>query len=98
MKKTIAALLAVTTLAGAGTIYPDTYIITETDRTNDLVTISDCNGYTYQFEGVEDYFVGDLVSCIMFDNFTPEITDDIIITQRYGGVTDYFDEIATPEY
>lgn len=72
-------------------IYPQTYIITEIDKANDLVTIETCTGYEYQFYGVEDYYEGDLVSCIMYTNGTETITDDAILTHRYSGVTQFYE-------
>ena len=84
MKKMIAGLLAIISLAGSG-VYPETCIVTEVNRNNDLVTIATCAGYEYQFEGCEDYEVNDLVSCIMCNNHTEDITDDVIIAQRYCG-------------
>ena len=99
MKKNIAAIITAAGLAAAGTIYPTTCIITECDTQNDIVTMSTGTGFLYQFEGVEDNFEGDLISCIMFDNFTPDdITDDIIISYRYSGYTELFDEIIKAEY
>lgn len=97
-KATIAAIATAAALIGSGTIYPNTMVITETNYETDTVTMSTCSGVTYQFEGVEDYYVGDLVSVIMFDNGTPEVYDDIILSHRYAGVTEFFDELATPEY
>ena len=72
-------------------IYPQTYIITEIDKANDLVTIETCTGYEYQFYGIEDYYEGDLVSCIMYTNGTETITDDVILTHRYSGVTQFYE-------
>lgn len=98
MKSAIAtALLTLSTLTATGTIYPQTFVITNTDYENNVVTISTCNGFERQFEGVEDYLVGDLVSCIMFDNFTPGTSDDIVISQTYSGITRFYDEIQTFE-
>lgn len=95
MKKTLAVLLTVASLASAGTIYPTTCIITNCDEQNDTVTINTGTGITYEFEGVEDYNQGDLVSCIMFDNFTPDdIRDDVIIAKRYGGSFELFESIT----
>ena len=74
-------------------IYPQTYIITEIDKANDLITIETCTGYEYQFYGVEDYYEGDLVSCIMYTNGTETITDDVILTHRYSGVTQFYEEV-----
>lgn len=99
MKKKIAAIIAAAGLAAAGTIYPTTMIITDTNEAQDLVTMSTASGLEYQFYGIEDYFAGDLVSCIMFDNFTPDdVRDDIILAHRYSGVTEFFDNIITVEY
>lgn len=80
MKKLLAALAAV---IAAGLIYPATMQVT--DVTNDLVTMETATGFVYQFEGVEDYTKGDLVSCIMFSNGTADITDDMILSVRYSG-------------
>lgn len=99
MKKKIAAIITAAGLAAAGTIYPTTCIITECDTQNDIVTMSTGSGILYQFEGVEDNFDGDLISCIMFDNFTPDdIRDDIILAHRYSGYTELFDGIIKVEY
>jgi hypothetical protein len=74
-------------------IYPQTYIITEIDKANDLVTIETCTGYEYQFYGIEDYYEGDLVSCIMCTNGTETITDDMILTHRYSSVPQFYEEV-----
>lgn len=97
MKKKFAAIATAAALAASGVIYPTTCIVTETDDAADLVTISTCTGFTYQFSGVEDYMTGDLVSVLMFNNFTDEITDDVILAEQYSGVTEFFDQIARPE-
>ncbi len=79
-----ATIATIAALATAGTIYPATMIAT--DAKNDIVTLETSTGYVYQFEGVEDYADGDLITCIMFDNFTPnDIKDDVIISHRYSG-------------
>ncbi len=92
MRNITATIAALTALAAAGTIYPITMIATDTS--NNTVTMTTAAGMTYQFEGVEDYEAGDLIACIMFDNFTPDdVTDDIIISHRYTGATKHFDEI-----
>lgn len=66
-------------------IYATCGVVTETDTVNDVVTIEDYNGNLFQFEGVEDYEEGDIVSCIMYNNNTEDITDDVIISCRYSG-------------
>ena len=91
---TAATLTVITAAATAGTIYPTTCIATDTS--NNIVTMSTASGLEYQFEGVEDYEPGDLIGCIMFDNFTPDdVTDDVIIAHRYTGTTKFFDEIIS---
>jgi hypothetical protein len=69
-------------------IYATSGVVTETDVVNDVVTIEDYNGNLFQFEGVEDYEEGDIVSCIMYNNNTENITDDVIISCRYSGRID----------
>ena len=65
--------------------YAQEFIVTETDYENDIVTIETSTGFQYQFQGVEDWFVGDHCICLMFNSFTKIITDDIIINTRYCG-------------
>lgn len=89
-KKFLAALAA---LAVAGIIYPQTYIVTDVDYEADTVEITTATGYTYEFSGTEDWIEGDLCSCLMFNNYTTDITDDTIITVRYAGSTEMFDEV-----
>ena len=82
MKKFLATLAAV---IAAGLIYPTTMVVTDVDYATDIVTIETSTGFVYQFEGAEDYTEGDLVSCIMYNNKTTNITDDVILTVRYSG-------------
>lgn len=78
-------------------VYSQTYIITNVDYNSDIVEIQDCNGFTYEFYGTEDYCEGDLVSCIMWTNNTNEIFDDEIISVRYSGIAEWYIEIY-PNY
>ena len=66
-------------------IYPLTTIVTEINPEIDVVSITDNNGFVWQFYGVEDWEEGDICSVIMNDNGTENIFDDIIVTTRYGG-------------
>ena len=52
---------------------------------NDIVTLEDNNGFTWEFEGAEDWAVGDICTCIMNDNGTEKIFDDAIVQTRYNG-------------
>lgn len=65
--------------------YPLTTIVAEINPEIDVVSITDNNGFVWQFYGVEDWEKGDICSVIMNDNGTETIFDDIIVTTRYGG-------------
>lgn len=88
MKNIIAMLLATISLISSGMIYSQTYIVTDVNHEQDIVTIESCTGYTYEFIGTEDYMQGDIVSCIMYNNQTDNITDDVILNIRYSGTAD----------
>lgn len=97
MKKmllTAATAAGISAAIAAGGMYPTTCIITDVNEVSDVVTMSTCEGFEYQFEGIEDYFEGDLVSCIMFNNFTPDIADDVIISQQYTGTPKMFENVT----
>ncbi len=66
--------------------YPRAAIITELDLDEDLVTCVDSAGCIWQFYGVEDFGVGDIVAMILWDAGTPEsIFDDEVIDAAYAG-------------
>ena len=65
--------------------YPMTAVVIDVSRANDKVTIKDYNGNLWQYTGVEDYEVGDVVSCIMNNKATESIKDDVIIKVKYSG-------------
>ena len=67
--------------------YPQTMVVVKVN--NDVVTLADFNGFTYEFKGAEDWMVGDICSCIMDDNGTEKVLDDKIIDTKYSG---YFEE------
>ena len=64
-------------------IYPASMIVIEVE--NNIVTLEDFNGYTWEFEGAEDWQVGDICACIMNDNGTDKIFDDEIVQTKYCG-------------
>lgn len=64
-------------------MYPETMIVKEVK--NDLVTIETANGALFQFEGAEDWEVGDICSCIMDSKGTAIIYDDEIVKTKYSG-------------
>lgn len=69
-------------------IYPMTSQIVGFDYEMNLVTVVDFGSEEcFQFYGIEDWQVGDVVSLIMSNNGTPEIYDDMILDCRYTGIT-----------
>lgn len=87
MKKTLTALAAIALLvtpAYAAT-YPATMKVIAINPATDLVTMKTATGHMYEMTGVEDYLVGDLVSLIMDDKGTADITDDEILSAHYAG-------------
>ena len=95
IKTIIAAVALVFALANAKIIYPMAYIVTDINDAENTVTISDANGFTYEFEGIEDYMVGDIVACIMYSGEDEHIFDDEIIYHRYAGHIIYFNNFYT---
>ena len=90
MFKILSALLIISLMTGAtptskGDIYPDTMTVTGIDTEADVVTLTTSSGHMYQFYGVEDWQIGDICSCIMNDNGTETIEDDIIVDTKYSG-------------
>ena len=63
--------------------YPQTMVVVGIE--NDTVIIEDFNGFQFQFDGAEDWMVGDICSCIMRTNGTETIVDDEIVDTRYSG-------------
>lgn len=85
LKRKLAAFTATIALINSGIFYPDTYIITQINRSDDIVTMSDAEGNLFEFEGCEDWSKGDVVSAIMYNSQTEEIYDDVVIKVRYAG-------------
>lgn len=68
--------------------YPQTMVVTSVNETLDFVVIETSTGFSYIFNGVEDYEVGDVVAVTMNDNLTEnDITDDKIVEVRFSGYT-----------
>jgi hypothetical protein len=66
-------------------LYGMTAIVTNVSQATDTVTIEDFNGNLWQFEGIEDWAVNDVVSCVMDGQGTDLIKDDVIIKVQYSG-------------
>lgn len=74
-------------------LYPRTAIVTEINYNTDKVTVKCANGNPYYFYGTEDYEVGDIVSLIVKQNSTEIVTDDTVVSQRYDGFIELFEQI-----
>ena len=65
--------------------YAKSGVVTFVDRTEDRVCFTDNQGEIWEFESSDDWEVDDLVACVMNDNGTDEIFDDIVISVKYEG-------------
>ena len=65
--------------------YAKSGIITLVDRTEDRVCFTDHQRLYWEFESADDWKVNDLVACIMSNNGTENIYDDIVINVKYEG-------------
>lgn len=59
--------------------------VIQIDYSTDEVFFMDGVGFIWSFFGIEDWSIGDIVACVMCDNNTEDIFDDIIISVRYNG-------------
>jgi len=66
-------------------IYPTTMVVTDINYQEDYITLTDCNGESWEWSGVEDWQVNDMASCLLSDNGTHNIYDDQILEIRYCG-------------
>lgn len=64
--------------------YATTFKITDLDYKTDTIIFSDANGNIWEYEGIEDWELGDTASVLMFDNGTTNIYDDEIVSMRYS--------------
>lgn len=88
LEQIITLLMAILSTISANTneeIYPRTMMVNEINIETNTVVLTDSVGYEWKFEGVEDWEVGDICSCIMNSNGTENIEDDIIVNTKYNG-------------
>lgn len=65
--------------------YPETFIVVAVDPEHDFITLQDFNGYTWNWNGCEDWMIGDIASAIMDSKGTEAIQDDEIVMLKYSG-------------
>lgn len=63
--------------------YANTAVVTEIDYANNLVTVEDSAGNTWQFTETEDWEFSDTCSMLMDSKGTASVTDDEIIQITY---------------
>ena len=91
MKKfiiTITILILVCSFCAQAEIYPQTFIVTDVNYNENILIMTDYNGYTWVWEGIEDLYIGDIIAAIVEDCNTKYIFDDIILDIRYAGYID----------
>lgn len=62
-------------------LYPAVAVVEEVNHDSDFVYCLDYNGEAWCFDGAEDWFAGDIVAMLVYDNGT----DDRIVSVRYAG-------------
>jgi hypothetical protein len=86
-------LLALVSMMMHGNVYSNTCIVVNANYETDVVTMSTASGMIYEFEGIEDYWYGDLVSVTFWNNGTMnDVTDDVILSTKYAGDMELFNE------
>ena len=83
-------ILCAITIIGFTRFYPQTVIVSSVNSDDNYISCIDSTGNIWEFGPSEDYEVGDVVSIILFDNFSEPIYDDIIVKSRYSGHIDSF--------
>ena len=93
IKTILAAIDLVGAMASANIIYPATGIVVDVDYSSDIVTIRRISGHQFSFSGTDDWYIGDMASCIFYSGTSEYIDDDEIITVRCAGHVEDFMEI-----
>ena len=71
--------------AEASCEYPTCGVVVEVNEEENLVTFQDFMGNQWSFKDTEDWYVNDICACIMNDNGTSIVYDDVIISVQYCG-------------
>ena len=92
MKRALIMMMAIFSIGGGAkaetkinpdNLYAKVAIVTELNRDDDIVTVTDSSGYMWEFSGCEDWMLNDYCSMVMYDNNTSLIFDDSIIDVKY---------------
>ena len=92
MKKIVAlfvalvALFVVSIASADANIYARVGVIYEINYEEDFFVVEDSVGFLWEYNGVEDFNVGDVVAMMMADiEGTPSILDDVILSVTFSG-------------
>ena len=88
--KSVSLIALIFQLATSGIIYPMTTVVDTTNIQTDEIFFLDTNGNRWCRKEIEDWTKGDLAALLMFNNFTEDISDDIILSARYNGTLNDF--------
>lgn len=64
--------------------YAKTAVVTAIEPEN-TIYCTDCHRMEWVFQSSDGWYLGDIVSMLMYDNGTEDENDDIIILTEYGG-------------
>ena len=67
------------------TLYPTVMQVIDMNTQENVLILVDFNGNTWEWEGIEDWAIGDIAGVIMDNNGTSNIYDDEILILRYCG-------------
>lgn len=93
-KKAIASFVAAAFVGTSATAIPTTteiehyyaatFKIIDLEHESNTIVFIDANGNIWEYEGIEDWELGDTASVLMLDNGTTNIYDDKIVSMRYS--------------
>ena len=67
-------------------VYARVVVVTNLNFDEDIVEVEDAIGFIWEFDGVEDYAIGDIIAMVMMDRGSPDtILDDEILDTSYSG-------------
>jgi hypothetical protein len=79
--------LLIMLLTAVISLYPRAMFVTSLDKTNDKVICEDATEMVWSFYGIDDWEIGDMVTCIMDSKGTDSMLDDEMTEIHYGGYT-----------
>ena len=88
MKEKLMAVALVVALLASGTIYPQTFIVTDVYGNEVILATSGGHEYVYAIsdKDLADYIPGDVVSAVMYNSGTRgDVTDDVIMQLSPSG-------------